>query len=92
MALSFEPEELLYDPEQGVMRFVGTAGGLPVRCGVAIAALVALQGTSPAGLEAMLATYLRHRQRIHEIIERKYRAGQFEFGGSVFVWLEDLDR
>jgi hypothetical protein len=91
MALPFEPEQLLYDPDQGVMRFLATAGGAPVRCGIAIAALVALQGTSPTRLEAMLATYLRNRQRIHEIIERKYRAGLFEVGDSVVVRLEDLD-
>jgi hypothetical protein len=91
MALLFEPEQLLYDPDQGVMRFLATAGGAPVRCGIAIAALVAFQGTSPTGLEAMLATYLRNRRRIHEIIERKYQAGLFEVGDNVVVRLEDLD-
>jgi hypothetical protein len=91
MALLFEPEQLLYDPDQGVMRFLATSGEAPVRCGIAIAALVALQGASPTGPEAMLATYLRNRQRIHEIIERKYRAGLFELGDRVVVPLEDLD-
>ena len=91
MALTFEPDRLVYDPEQGVMHFLGTAGGVPVHCGIAIAALVALEGKSPSGLEAMLATYLRNRQLVDEIIERKYRAGQFESGDSVVVRLEDLD-
>ena len=62
---------------------MGIAGGVPVRCGIAIAAPVALQGTSLTGLEAMLATDLRNCERIHEIIERKYRAGLFEVGASV---------
>ena len=64
---------------------------MPLRCGIAVAVLVALEGKSPSGLEAMVATYLRNRQRVHEIIERKYRASQFEIGDSVVVRLEDLD-
>ena len=91
MAPTLEPEQLGYDPEQGVMYFSGTAGGVPLRCGIAVAALVALEGKSPSGLAVMLATYLRNRPRVHEIIERKYRAGQFEIGDSVVVRLEDLD-
>jgi len=91
MAPTFELEQLVYDPEQGVMFFSGTAGGVPLRCGIAVAVLVALEGKSPSGLEVMLATYLRNRPRVHEIIERKYGAGQFENGGSVVVRLEDLD-
>ncbi len=82
---------LVYDPEQGVMYFSGTAGGVPVRCGIAVAVLVALEGKSPSGLEVMLTAYLRNRPRVHEIIERKYRAGQIEIGDSVVVRLEDLD-
>jgi hypothetical protein len=91
MAPTFQPEQLVYDLEQGVMHFWGTAGGVPVRCGIAVAVLVALEGKSPTGLEVMVATYLRNRQRLHEIIERKYRAAQFEVGNSVVVRLEDLD-
>ena len=91
MAPTFQPEQLVYDLEQGVMYFWGTAGGVPVRCGIAVAVLVALEGKSPTGLEVMVATYLRNRQRLHEIIERKYRAAQFEIGDSVVVRLEDLD-
>ena len=91
MAPTLEPEQLVYDLEHGVMYFSGTAGGVPLRCGIAVAVLVALEGKSPSGLEAMVATYLRNRQRVHEIIERKYRASQFEIGDSVVVRLEDLD-
>jgi hypothetical protein len=91
MAPTFQPEQVVYDLEQGVMYFWGTAGGVPLRCGIAVAVLVALEGKSPTGLEVMVATYLRNRQRVHEIIERKYRAGQFEIGDSVVVRLEDLD-
>jgi hypothetical protein len=91
MAPTFEPEHLVYDSEQGVMYFSGTAGRVPLRCGIAVAVLVALEGESPSGLEVMLTTYLRNRPRVDEIIERKYRAGQFEIGDSVVVRLEDLD-
>jgi len=91
MAPTLEPEQLGYDPEQGVMYFSGTAGGVPLRCSIAVAVLVALEGKSPSGLEVMLATYLRNRPRVHEILERKYRARQFEIGDSVVVRLEDLD-
>jgi hypothetical protein len=91
MAPTLEPEQLVYDLEQGVMYFSGTAGGVPIRCGISVAVLVALEGRSPTGLEVMVATYLRNQKRVHEIIERKFRAGQFEIGDSVVVRLEDLD-
>jgi hypothetical protein len=88
---TLQPEQPMYDLEQGVMYFWGTAGEVSVRCGIAVSVLVALDGTSPTALEVMVATYLRNRQRLHEIIERKYRAAQFEIGDSVVVRLEDLD-
>jgi hypothetical protein len=45
MAPTLEPEQLVYDIEQGVMYFSGIAGGMPVRCGIAVAVLVALEGS-----------------------------------------------
>jgi len=91
MTPTLELEQLMYDLEQGMMYFSGTVAEVPVRCGIAVAVLVALEGGSPTGLEVMVATYLRNQQRVHEIIARKYRAGQFEIGDSVVVRLEDLD-
>jgi hypothetical protein len=38
----------------------------------------------------MAITYRRNRKLIHEIVERKYLAGQFKSGGSVIVRLEDV--
>jgi Protein of unknown function (DUF1488). len=91
MTPTLELEQLAYDLEQGVMYFSGTVRGVPIRCGIAVAVLVALEGRAPTELEVMVATYLRNQQRVHEIIERKYRAGQFEIGDSLVVRLEDLD-
>jgi hypothetical protein len=43
-----------------------------------------------ADSEAMVSAYLRNRELIRDIVERKYRAHRFETGGIVVVRLQDL--
>jgi hypothetical protein len=90
MALKFEPERIVYDPEECLMRFFATEGQAVVRCGVSIAALAELEDDALGGPEAIVGSYLRHRELIRDIAERKYRAHRFETGGSVVVRLQDL--
>jgi hypothetical protein len=82
MSLTFEPESIAYDRDEGVMRFFASDGGVLVRCGVSIAALAQLEDDARAP-QAMVITYHRNRALIQEIVERKYQGRQFERGGSV---------
>ena len=43
-----------------------------------------------ADSEAMVSAYLRNRELIRDIVERKYRAHRFETGGIVVIRLQDL--
>jgi hypothetical protein len=90
MALTFEHERVVYDPEEELLRFSAAEGVLLVRCAISNAALAALEDGALIGPDAMTATYLRNRELIQDIVERKYRAHRFETGGIVVVRLQDL--
>ena len=91
MTLTFEPEEVGYDPSQRLMRFCAADGPVPVRCGVETEVLTMLDRKASAGLEALLATYLRKKKLIQDILARKYSAGLLERDGGVIVYLADLN-
>jgi hypothetical protein len=90
VTLTFEPEEVGYDPSERLMRFCAADGPFPVRCGVAAEVLAALQADASAGVETMLATYLRRKKLIQDILAQKYGAGLLECDGRVIVHLADL--
>ena len=90
MTLTFEPEEVGYDPAEQLMRFCAADGPFPVRCGVAAEVLAALQDDASVGVETMLATYLRRKKLIQNILAQKYGAGLLERDGRVIVRLADL--
>jgi hypothetical protein len=89
MALIFEPDRVVYDPDEGLLRIFATDGLMLARCAVSKAALIALEDDAQAGVDAMLTTYRRNRDLIHDIAQRKYRARQFEAGGVV-VRVDDV--
>ena len=90
VTLTFEPEEVGYDPSERLMRFCAADGPFPVRCGVAAEVLAALQDGGSAGVATMLATYLRRKKLLQDILAQKYGAGLLERDGRVIVRLADL--
>jgi hypothetical protein len=88
--LTFEPEEVGYDPAEKLMRFCAADGPFPVRCGIAAEVLAALQDDASPGVESMLATYLRRKTLFQNILAQKYSAGLLERDGRVVVHLADL--
>jgi hypothetical protein len=90
MVLTFEPERLIYDATERLIRIFAIDGPTPIPCAVSRAALVALEDDALARLHAMTITYRRNRHLIREIAERKYQAGQFESCGSVVIRLVDI--
>ena len=90
MALTFEHRRVVYDPEEELLRFTAAEGVLLVRCGKSKAALAALEDGALTDPDAIVSAYLRNRQLIQHIVERKYRAHRFETGGIVVVRLQDL--
>ena len=91
MALAFEPELVVYDAEESLIRFLATEEESVIRCGISIAALAALEEVSVLGGDDEIVTsFFRHRDLIHDIAERKYRARRLESGGRVVVRLQDL--
>jgi len=90
VALAFENERVVYDPEEELLRFFAAAGMTLVRCGVSKAALVALEEDALTDPDAMVSAYLRNRELIQDIVKRKYSAHRFESGRIIVVRLQDL--
>ena len=90
MTLIFEPERVIYDATERVIRIFAIDGPNPISCAVLKAALIALEDDAQAGPHAMAITYRRNRSLIQEIAERKYQAAQFESGGSIVIRLVDI--
>ena len=90
MALMFEPDRVVYDPEERLLRLFATDGLMLVRCAISKAALAALEDDALGSQDAMISTYRRNREYIQAIAEHKYRRRWFEPGGDVVVRLEDL--
>ena len=90
MALTFEPERIVYDTEEELLRFFATDDVLLIRCAVSKATLAALEDSALTDHDAIVIAYHRNRELIRDIAERKYRAHQFETGGIVVVRIQDL--
>jgi len=90
MALTFEPERIVYDTEEELLRFFATDDVLLIRCAVSKATLAALEDSALTDPDAIVIAYHRNRELIRDIAERKYRAHQFETGGIVVVRIQDL--
>jgi hypothetical protein len=90
VALTFEQDQVVYDPEEELLHFFAAEGVLLVRCGISKAALTALEDQALTDPEAIVTAYRRNRQIIQDIVERKYRAHRFETGGIVVIRLQDL--
>ena len=90
MSHTSEPDRVVYNAAQGLLHFSLANGPTSVECAISKAALAALEDDASAGADAMVVTYRRLREFIHEIAERKHRARQFELGGRVVVRLEDI--
>ena len=91
MALIFEPDRVVYDPEERLLRLFATDGLMLVKCAISKAALAALEDDALGSQEAMISTYRRNREHIQAIAEHKYRRRWFEPGGHVVVRLEDVE-
>jgi len=91
MALNFEPDRVVYDPHERVLRLFATDGVMLVRCAISKAALTALEDDALAGPDAMIITYRRNKEHIQAIAQRKYRHRRFESSGDLIVRLEDVD-
>jgi hypothetical protein len=89
MALTFEPERIVYDTEEELLRFFATEDVLLIRCAVSKATLAALEDSALTDPDMIVMAYRRNRELIRDIVERKYRARRFETGGIV-VRLQDL--
>jgi hypothetical protein len=89
VALKFEPDRVLYDPDEDVVRFFANEGPGLIRWAISKAALAELGHHSMADPDAMMDAYRRNRELIWHIAERKYRAHRYETG-RVVVRLQDL--
>jgi len=89
--LQFQPEGLVYDPEQGLMWFFATEGTVSVECAISSAALAALAHLALQGPNSMMSSFQQHQRLIQQIAEYKYRAHQFDSRGKIIVDIEDLD-
>jgi len=91
VALAFEPDRVVYDDGERVIRIFALDGLKLVRCAVSKAALVALEDDALAGPHAMAITYQRNQSLIQAIAKRKYLVRDFEGDDSVVVRLDDIN-
>src|SRR4051812_1204316 len=91
MALAFEPDRVVYDDSEHLIRIFALDGFQLVRCAVSKAALVALEDDALAGPDAMAITYRRNQALVQEIAKRKYLAQRFELGNTIVVRLDDVN-
>ena len=91
MALSFEPDRVVYDDRERMIRIFALDGLQLVHCAVSKAALVALEDDAQAGPHAMAITYRRNQALVQEIAKRKYLARRFELGNTIVVRLDDVN-
>jgi hypothetical protein len=91
VALSFEPDHVMYDDSERMIRIFAFDGLQLVRCAVSKAALAALEDDALAGPHAMAITYRRNRSLVQEIARSKYAARRFEGGDTIVVRLDDIN-
>jgi hypothetical protein len=91
MTLEFEPDRVMYDDSERMIRIFALDGLQLVRCAVSKAALVALEDDALGGPYAMAITFRRNRSLVQEIARRKYRAHHFEGGDTIVVRLDDIN-
>ena len=91
MTLAFEPDRVVYDDSERLLRIFALDGLRLVRCAVSKAALVALEDDALAGPDAMAVTYRRNQALVQEIAKRKYLARHFELGNAIVVRLGDVN-
>ena len=91
MALSFEPDRVVYDDSEHMIRIFALDGLQLVHCAVSKAALAALEDDALAGPHAMAVTYRRNQALVQEIARRKYLARRFELGNTIVVRLHDVN-
>jgi len=89
VTLTFEPERVVYDPDEDVVRFLANEGPILIRCAISKPALAELEQHSITDSDAMMNAYRRNRELIRHIAERKYREHRYEIG-RVVVRLQDL--
>jgi hypothetical protein len=90
VALSFEPDRVVYDDSEHMIRIFALDGLQLVHCAVSKAALAALEDDALAGPHAMVVTYRRNQALLQEIAKRKYLARRFEFGNTIVVRMDDV--
>jgi hypothetical protein len=71
VALTFENDRVVYDPEEELLRLSGAEGVLLVRCAISKAALAAFEDHALSDPGAVVSAYLRSRELIQDIVERK---------------------
>ena len=59
MALAFENERVVYDPEEKLLRFIAVDGVLLVRCGISKAALAVLEDGALSDPDEIVTAYFR---------------------------------
>jgi hypothetical protein len=91
VALSFEPDRVVYDDSEHMIRIFALDGLELVHCAVSKAALAALEDDALAGPHAMAVTYRRNQALVQEIARRKYLARRFEFGNTIVVRMDDVN-
>lgn len=88
--LTFDARKAMYDGDRDIVRFWAADGEKRVPCGVTHEALADYTRSVVGGRDASVALYRTHAAKVHDVAQRKYRAGQLEPDGGILVMSADL--
>ena len=91
VTLRFEPDRVMYDDSERMIRIFALDGLQLVCCAVSKAALAALEDDALAGPRAMPITYRRNQSLLQAIAKRKYLARHSEVGNAIVVRVDDVN-
>jgi hypothetical protein len=92
MVLEFAAPVARYDSDRDVVTFVGTAGGVSVRCAVSRAALDDHFGADGLGKDGRLEKFRENRETIERLLQVKYLSWPVEETGAVLLKTDDVPK
>ena len=91
MALTFDPNLAVYDPNQELVMFMAMDGAVLIRCAVSRDALLSRVQNRAVEARELLEAYRSKADAVHRIAQHKYSAREVGPDGVVVVFSGDLN-
>jgi hypothetical protein len=91
MALTFDANCAVYDPNQELVMFMAMDGAILIRCAVSRDALLDRVRNRGVQAKELLEAYRRKADTVHRVAQHKYAAREVSPDGIVVVFSGDLN-